>query len=113
MDGEALSGAVAASMVYDKIMRVWRWHEPGEGSKSDELADVQSMDEMTLYSYSSTVFTNMVTVLCHLAIGLYMDVENLSQPCLAIFWGLSVIEIILLVMPMLYKLQFQSRMYHP
>ena len=113
VDGEALAGTATASMVYDKIMRVWRWHEPGEGSKSDELADVQSMDEMTLHSYSSTIFTNMATVLCHLTITLYMVVENLSQPCLAIFWGLSVIEIILIVMPMLYKLHFHSQMYHP
>ena len=43
MDGEAPSGAAAASMVYGKIMRVRRWHEPGEGSESDDLADVQSM----------------------------------------------------------------------
>ena len=71
------------------------------------------MDEVMLYSYSSTVFTNMATVLCHLTTILYMDVENLSQPCLATFWDLSVIEIILIVMSMLYKLQFQSRMYHP
>ena len=99
--------------VCHKIMRGWRWHEPGEGSESDELADVQSMDEMALYSYSSTVFTNMVTVLCHLTIILYMDMENLSPPCLATFWDLSVIGIILIVIPMLYKLQFQSRMYHP
>ena len=110
MDGEALSGAVAASMVYDKIMRVWRWREPGEGSKLDDLADVQSMDEVMSYSHSSTIFTNMVSVLCHLTIILNMDVENLSQLCLAIFWGPSVIEIVLLVMPMLYKSYFHSHM---
>merc|ERR1711965_905279 len=59
MDGEATSGAVAASMVYGKIMRVWSWHEPGEGSESDDLADVQSMGGVVSYLFSSTVFTNM------------------------------------------------------
>ena len=59
-----------------------------------------------------TTLRCIVTALHHILIMLNVNVESISQPCLAISWALSVIgtALLILVMSVLHESQFQSRM---
>jgi hypothetical protein len=87
MEGKAPDAVVAGSLTFDNLAYFWRWHKSGEIIKADELA----------------------------LIMLNVNVESTSQPCLAICWVLGVIGTarLVLVMPMLYVLHFQSPVYQP
>jgi hypothetical protein len=87
MEGKAPDAVVAGLLTFDDLAYFWRWHKSGEIIKADELA----------------------------LIMLNVNVESTSQPCLAICWVLGVIGTarLVLVMPMLYVLHFQSPVYQP
>ena len=84
----------------------------GERIKADELADVQSKDGVISDLRGRTTLRCIVTALYHIFIMLNVNVVNISQPCLAISWALSVIgtALLILVMSVLHESQFQSRM---
>ena len=115
MEGKAPDAVVAGSLTFDDLAYFWRWHKSGEIIKADELADGQSRYGVISDIHDRTTLQCIITALYHTLIMLNVNVESTSQPCLAICWVLGMIgtALLVLVMPMLYVLHFQSQVYHP
>ena len=106
---------LAGSLTFHNLAYFWRWHKSGEIIKADELADGQSRYGVISDIHGRTTLQCVITALYQALIMLNANVESTSQPCLAICWVLGMIgtALLVLVMPMLYVLHFQSQVYHP
>ena len=89
---------------------VWTWHELCEGRIKHEMTDVWPVDSTMLCSRVSTIMQYMATVLCHLLVGLGMNVEGLSGPFSALSRTLSVIGIVLRMMSVTYVLHYHRQL---
>ena len=99
-EGQAPGAVVAGPLTYGNLACAWRWRESDKRIKADELADVQSKDGVISDLRGRTILRCIVTALYHIFIMLNVNVENISQPFLAISWALSVIGTALLVLVM-------------